>query len=487
MKFSMAHLNIAHLGVPSGVCEIKTPLYRKLFLGFILACVMGISAAMVVCPPGESVRGDETDSVVNYSDNTWMLISSFLVLIMTPGIALFYGGLINGKNLVATIAVCILPMAIIPIMWSFIGYSLAFGVPATCTPSLGEMNCWYDFIGNPKDFGLMYNIGASPALGGNLSITTTAFFVFQCMFATITPAILLGSIADRVNFASLFIFLPLWHMGVYCPAAHMVWGGGMISQYGVIDFAGGIVVHMSSGWGALAAAIFLGPAKPHAHTPTNVPYVVIGATLLWFGWFGFNAGSALVSNSVAAHAFVNTNIAAGAAMLAWMLMDQIKGKKFRVSGMCLGIVVGLVGITPAAGFVNFGAAAIIGIFTAVLCSLAQAGMEKLRFAADDTLDVFACHGIGGTIGTFMTALFQAEAYGAWVDADGAFYGNPLELGKACLVIVCIAAYYVGATYVIMIITNFFISMRVTEEEEEEGLDFSKHYEGSPKGEEEEDA
>ncbi|KAG1652493.1 hypothetical protein FOA52_008359 [Chlamydomonas sp. UWO 241] len=456
--------------MPGGLLDNLPAWAKKGAAGFVILGLMGIFVAMCVAPNQDPIfedYGAVTGADLNQfrADICWVLASAAVVFLMTPGIAFFYGGMISTKNVVATIAACIIPMALIPIMWACIGYSLAFGKSAG----------YPDFIGTVTSYGLMYNMGAAPSGG----ITTTTVWMFQCVFAMITPAILVGSIADRVNFPSLLLFIPLWHMGVYCPAAHMVWGLGRISQYGVIDFAGGIVVHMSSGWGALAAAFFLGRSKVKSNEgPSSLPYVVIGAAFLWFGWFGFNAGSALGANWQAAHAFVNTNMAAAFAMFTWMIMDQLLGRSFRVTGMAMGIVVGLVGITPAAGYVNYGAAAIIGMVTAIACQLVQAGMEKWgAILVSDTLSVFACHGIGGTVGMLMTSVFQAEAYGAGEGLNGAWYGQGKELGKCLVVLFCIAGYFLVATYIIMFITNLFISMRVTEEEEEEGLDFSKHYEG----------
>ncbi|KAG1655492.1 hypothetical protein FOA52_008963 [Chlamydomonas sp. UWO 241] len=455
-----------------------SPWQKRILISFILAAVLGISVAMCICPPGENVLSDyvdggrpetEVDGVtVSAADTAWVLFSSALVFIMIPGIAFFYGGMIDHKNVVGTIATAILPLAIIPLLWAFFGFSLAFG-----------KNTLAGLIGSPGTYGLMYNVGHLP--WGELPISTTTMWIFQCMFATLTPAILIGSIADRVNFAALCVFVPLWHLAVYCPVAHWVWGGGIISSYGILDFAGGMVVHMSSGYSALAAAYFLGPSVkgPSTEGPANIPYTVLGTSLLWFGWYGFNGGSAFGASAYAAHAMVNTTIATACSMLVWLMMDQIKGKSFKTTGMCLGIVVGLVGITPACGIVNFGAAGIIGIAASVICSLAQSAMEKWGKAkADDTLDVFACHGIGGTVGMVLTSCFQSRKAGAWDYLDGAFYGMPEELGKCLIVLVCIVAYFLLATYCIMWFVNCFISMRVTEEEEDEGLDFSKHFEGS---------
>lgn len=461
---------------PVGLLDHASPLVTKCMIGFVLASIFGICVAMCVVPPESYTIADYAGmAAISSGDTAWMLASSALVLIMTPGIAFFYGGMINAKNVVGTICTAIIPMALIPIMWCFIGFSLAFG------------DDWFypGFIGTPETYGLMYRVGGNP---GPLaaSIPLSVFFIFQCMFAVITPAIIIGSIADRVNIAALCLFVPLWHLVVYCPIAHMVWHpAGIIKRYGVLDFAGGTVVHMSSGWASLVAAWYLGPSihtrSPNAHPegPANVPYVVLGTALLWFGWFGFNAGSALSAGWQAGSAFLNTNIATAAAMLAWMLMDQLKGNKFKATGLCLGAVVGLVGITPACGFVNVGAAALIGLTTAIVCSIAQLLMNKFaKKHVDDTLDVFACHGIGGTCGMIMTSLFQSSAAGA-VDVNlaplpGAFYGHGVELGKCLLVLVIIVPFFCLFTWFCLVFTNLFIAMRVSDLEEIEGLDRSKH-------------
>mmetsp|Transcript_26725 Transcript_26725/g.58355 ORF Transcript_26725/g.58355 Transcript_26725/m.58355 type:complete len:464 (-) Transcript_26725:166-1557(-) len=456
-------------GLPSGLLEKPSPLLKKIMIGFVLASLFGLAVAMTVAPPSQELLGAEYGTGnLNSASISWLLFSSALVLLMTPGLAFFYGGMIGHKNVIATISAVVICMAIVPIFWSLMSFSLAFG------DSAGHP----DMIGTPRSYGLMYNVDSSDA--GGYPVTT--LFIFQGMFAIITPAILVGSIADRVNFPSLMLFVPMWHMAVYCPVAFMVWNGGLINQYGVLDFAGGMVVHMSSGWGALAAAFFMGPRKAEVEGPANVAYTILGAALLWFGWFGFNGGSALAGNEFAAHAFLNTNVATSTAMLAWILLDQLFGKPFKVTGFAMGIVCGLVAITPACGLVNVGAASIIGIMGSICSYCVQVVMVMLgRKIADDSLDVFAAHGVSGTAGMIMTSLFQTSEAGSYI--DGAFYGNPSELGKCMIVLLCLVGYYLLATYILMFITNIFISMRVTEEEEEEGLDFSKHYEGPYKGEE----
>eukprot|EP00955_Chlamydomonas_euryale_P095348 364933-Chlamydomonas_euryale.AAC.14 len=379
-------------------------------IAFVAVCIFGIAVAMCVAPDDSNLLVSE---LTDPSATMWTIISSALVLIMTPGLAFFYGGMVSKKNMIATMAAVLINMAVIPVMWSIIGFSLAFG----------ESAGYPDMIGTPRTYGIFYNVDSTEF--SDFGVPITAFWIFQGMFAILTPAILVGSIADRVNIASLFLFVPMWHMAVYCPVAFMVFNGGLISQYGVVDFAGGMVVHMSSGWSALAAAFFLGSRKAASDGPASVPYTILGAALLWFGWFGFNAGSALAGSPTAGLAFANTIIATSTGMLAWILMDQLYGRPFKVTGIAFGIVCGLVGITPACASVNYGAAAIIGIVAAMASSIVQWFMHWIGFlVVDDTLDVFAAHGVAGTAGMIMTSLFQY--YGV---PDGAFYGNPIELGS----------------------------------------------------------
>eukprot|EP00955_Chlamydomonas_euryale_P082712 363759-Chlamydomonas_euryale.AAC.31 len=475
---------------PRGLIEKLPPFVQKSMIGVFLLGMLGIFIAMCVLSDIDTtpdVGVYAVDADYNYLPNAtnpdqyayafdydgnvvpavttattaWMLIASFLVLIMTPGLAFFYGGMINHKNVIATLAASILPMGVIPLLWCWFTYSLSFGVTAG----------YPEFIGNPATHGFMEGIGAN-----GQGLYSSTFWLFQGMFAIITPAILIGAIADRVNFPALLLFVPMWHMGVYCPMAHMVFGGGLIADYGILDFAGGIVVHMSSGWGALAAALYLGPrAAIDQSGPAQIPFTVLGASLLWFGWFGFNAGSGGVADNIVPHAFLNTVIATAGSMLTWIILDQLKGRPFKVTGMAMGIVVGLVSITPGCAYVNYGAALIIGMFTSCMSWLVQWGMVAWgKTVADDTLDVFACHGIGGTFGMILTSLFQNTEYGAGV--DGAFYGNGIELGKCLLVLVCVVGYFIVATIILLAVTNLFISVRATPEEEEEGLDFSKHFE-----------
>lgn len=464
-----------------GIFDRASPVVEKIGVGSIILVFFGVFVAMCVTVPVPPILSDPKDlEALNTGDQAWMLASTALVLLMTPGVAFFYGGMIQHKNVVATMMQVFVALAIIPMLWAIVGFSFAFGPTAAA-----------GLFGHPGAYGLMYNVGAAPNPDLAPTIPLTLFFLFQMVFAVITPTLIIGAVADRVNVSALCIFVGIWHILVYCPLAHMVWHpSGIIRKFGVIDFAGGTVVHMSSGYSALAAAKYLGHGlKPpagfeHLMEPANVPYVVLGTTFLWFGWFGFNAGSALGSGPLTALAFFNTNASAASAMITWMLMDIIRGKKMRATGACVGAVIGLVSVTPASGFVNSGAAFLIGIIGAVCCSGMQELMERYgRKYVDDTLDVFACHGFGGTVGMVCTALFSTVTVNP-AAVDGAFYGKPLELAKCLLVIVIIVPWFLIFTWGCLWFTDLFLSLRVSDEEMLKGLDVSKHgerafYTGEP--------
>uniref|UniRef100_A0A383VXJ7 Ammonium transporter n=1 Tax=Tetradesmus obliquus TaxID=3088 RepID=A0A383VXJ7_TETOB len=474
-----------------GFLDNASPGVMKGLSAAVLAALFAIFIAMSVTAPTGPITGDGEDlSTINTGDTAWMLVSSAIVLMMCPGIAFFYGGMVQSKNVVSTIMQAFLPLAIIPVVWSIVGFGLAFGesVPGSA-----------GILGNPADLGgLMYKVGAAPLASLAATIPLSLFFVFQMVFAVVTPAIIIGSVADRVNVSSLCIFIALWHIIVYCPIAHMVWHpSGIIRVFGVLDYAGGTVVHMSSGFAGVAAAKYLGHSLASAgrramaagssssssegHVfwwdnpePANVPIVVLGTTLLWVGWFGFNAGSALGAGAMASHVFMTTNAAAGTAMLGWLLMDQLRGHKIRATGACIGAVIGLVAITPAAGFVNYGSAALIGMIGAITCALVQEAMDRFgKKYLDDTLDVWACHGVGGTVGMICTALFTTTSVNP-AGAQGAFYGNPLLLGKTLLVLVIVVPWFLVATWGCLWVTDKIMCIRVSDLEEMQGLDISKH-------------
>jgi Amt family ammonium transporter len=419
---------------------------------------------------------------VGAADIAWVLTSTALVMLMTPALAFFYGGLVRRKNLVSTLVQCIIIFAVVSLIWFFWGYSLVYG------PSVGGV------IGNLSLVGLN-GITINSVNPSATAIPEILFFAFQLKFAAITPALIIGACAERIRFKSLLIFVVLWSTLIYSPIACWMWNpNGWLHVLGAVDFAGGIVVHTAAGLSALAAALVVGrrkgcvywkdqlkaldqkgPSKPVSagteFKPTNIPYVILGAGLLWFGWFGFNGGSALAADNIAVSAVVATNLAAAAAAVSWMIMDWlIKGKPSAI-GIAVGAVCGLAAITAAAGYVNFTAAVIIGLVAGIVCNLVanwRAGRSKI----DDTLDVFACHGIGGIIGAVAIGLFATAAVNPAV--QGLFYGNPAQLGIQVFAVLVVSAFAFCGSYALLKVVDFFSPLRVSPKEEEDGLDLSQH-------------
>lgn len=390
----------------------------------------------------------------------WMLSASGLVLLMTPGLSFFYGGMISPKNIISTMLQSFVALGVVSILWYVVGFSLAFG------DSIGGI------IGNPLSFAFFNNVGTAAHPSMATSIPFILFAAFQLKFAIITPALITGSFAERVRFWGYLIFVCLFSLLIYAPLAHWTWHPeGFLFKMGVLDFAGGTVVHISAGFAALAGAMVLGRRKSHLnnheHKPSNIPYVLLGTGLLWFGWFGFNAGSALDANSLAVTAFINTHMASAAAMMAWILLDAAKGRKATAIGACIGAVVGLVAITPAAGFVSFGPAIFIGLAASIISNYAV--HWKNKSSIDDTLDVFPCHGVGGIVGMVLTAVFAKE--GGLVTS-----GNPDLLLKHLLALVIVSVFTFGGSYALLKLTNIIIPLRVKPEDEEDGLDISQHHE-----------
>jgi Amt family ammonium transporter len=387
-------------------------------------------------------------------------------MLMTPALGFFYGGLVRRKNIAYTIVQCFAIFAVVSLVWTLCGYSLAFG------PSMSG------YIGN-LDKALLNNVGATTLLSSGFGpptpeITELLYFAFQLMFAAIAPALIVGAFAERIRFRSLLIFIVLWSTLVYSPVAHWVWNpSGWIKQLGAIDFAGGTVVHITAGLSALAAAIVVGPRINRERIeakPSNVPFVILGAALLWFGWFGFNAGSALSASAVAVSAFVATNLSAAAATVSWMAVDTIMKGKPSATGIAVGAVCGLVAITPASGFVTPASAIVIGLAAGIISNLMSTWRVRTRL--DDTLDVFACHGVSGIWGTIATGLFATTAVNP-NGVNGLFYGNPSQLliqVEAALVVVSFAFV---VSFVLLKAVNVFSKLRVTPEEEEQGLDLSQ--------------
>ncbi len=398
---------------------------------------------------------------INAGDTAWILVATALVMIMTPALAFFYGGMVRKKNLLSTINLSFITVCLISLQWVLIGYTLAFGTSL------------HGFIGGLDFFGLS-NVGAEPNADYAASIPHLAFAAYQMMFAIITPALITGAFVERVRFKAFLVFTLLWATFVYDPVAHWVWGvGGILRRMGALDFAGGTVVHITAGFSALAFAIVLGKRKWFGQAPlepNNIPFTVLGAGLLWMGWFGFNGGSALAANGLAVNALVTTNTAAAAAAVVWMLLSW-RDNKPSVLGIVTGAVVGLVAITPAAGFVTPMAAILIGGLAAPISFYAIRLRQK--WGLDESLDVWACHGMGGTWGALATGLFATKLINP-AGADGLFYGNPGQFVVQVLAALVSIAFAFGVTFVITKLLSRFMGLRVTDNEEEVGLDISEH-------------
>jgi Amt family ammonium transporter len=393
----------------------------------------------------------------------WVLAATALVMIMTPALGFFYGGLVRRKNLISTIVQTMTIFAVVSLVWALWGYSEAFG------PSVNGI------VGDLSKAGLN-GVGAAPLAGSGQVIPELLYFAFQLKFAAITPALIIGAFAERIRFKALLIFTVAWATFIYAPIAHWVWGGGWLQSMGVLDFAGGLVVHISAGVSALAAAIVLGRRKGVAKSdevrPNNVPFVILGAAILWFGWFGFNGGSALDANEVAVQALVNTNLAAAAAAVTWMLVDWSRKGKPSAVGISVGAVCGLVAITPAAGYVGTSPAILIGLVVGVTSNFV-ANWRASRNIFDDSLDVFACHGAGSMWGVIATGIFASTAINA-AGQDGALFGNPHFLAVEVFAIAVVSAFAFFGSFFLLKIIDFITPVRVSAEEEEMGLDESQH-------------
>lgn len=392
--------------------------------------------------------------VYNSGDIAWMLVSCAFVLLMTPALAFFYGGMVGRKNVLSTMIKSTVAAGVVSVLWIVVLFSLCFG------ESVGG------FIGNPKTYLFFKGVMSGEPWSLATTIPLSLFSFFQLMFAIITPGLVVGAVAERIRFTAYILFIVLFGILVYAPLAHMAWHpDGLMFKWGVLDFAGGTVVHISAGMAALAGAIVLKPRIRTVSAPAGIPYVLIGTGLLWFGWFGFNAGSAVGAGSLAVYAFATTNTAAAAAGLAWMFFDVLRGKKPSVLGFCIGAVVGLVAITPAAGFVGVPQAIFIG-FVAAIVSNFVAEFLKHKTKLDDPLDVFACHGLGGITGMLLTGVLGSKTVNSLV-LDGQFLIQLKGMGLAVV-------YSFVVSFIIFKFINFIMPLRVTEAEEEEGLDASQH-------------
>jgi ammonium transporter, Amt family len=403
-------------------------------------------------------------SAISAGDTAWVLISSALVLLMTPGLALFYAGMVRSKNVVSTLLKNIGALGVIGVLWAVLGYSLAFG------KSTGGL------IGSFQ-FAFLNNVGQEPNSTYAATIPHIAFVMFQCMFAIITPALITGALVERIRFKSWITIMILWSLFVYVPVAHWVWGdGGWIRSLGALDFAGGLVVHMTAGYSALVMARMLGRRMDvtpvTAHAPHDIGMVVLGTALLFFGWFGFNAGSALAANGLAAQAFATTFFAGAAGMVSWLVAEWMQKGKPSAVGACVGVVAGLVAITPAAGFVTVGSALVIGLFTGAICQR-TVSYVKSKFSLDDSLDVFGCHGAAGTLGLIFTAVFADTSVNA-AGADGLLLGNVKLLGTHLISGLAVIFYSLIVTAIIVLFVRSLGPIRVDEEAESVGLDLSQH-------------
>lgn len=437
----------------------------KKVLPFLILAAVSIAAIFV--KPDSIFDGSK---LYNSADIAWILVATALVFIMTPGLAFFYGGMVHRKNVLSTMIKSFVAAGIVSVLWLVVGFSMSFG------PSINGI------IGNPGTFAFFKGVFSSQPWAGGPTIPMPLFALFQLMFAIITPALVVGAVAERVRFTSYVLFIILFCFLIYFPVAHWAWHpDGFLAKMGVLDFAGGTVVHITAGCAALAGAIVLKRRKAHIEkqemTPANVPYVLIGTGLLWFGWFGFNAGSALAANDLAVSAFATTNTAAAAAGLTWMFFDVMRGKKPSVLGFCIGAVVGLVAITPGSGFVGVANSAFIGFIAALISNLAA--HWKAKSSLDDTLDVFPCHGIGGMAGMLLTGIFAHHSVNSVVGLDatsnhqGLLYGGDL-FGKQLIGMVIVVGYSFIVSFGIFKFINFILPLRVSPDEEEMGLDASQH-------------
>jgi Amt family ammonium transporter len=447
---------------------------RKMFIivaTFLFLCFSGLALAddaakaPVTAPAQTAAAPAPAPLPVSAGDTAWVLVSAALVMLMTPGLAFFYGGLVRKKNMLSILMQCMIALAALSVQWVLFGYSLAFH------PGDG-------FWGGFGWFGLN-GVGFDPNPDYAATIPHQAFMIFQAMFAIITPALIIGAFAERMKFSAYIIFTLLWATFIYDPIAHWVWGtGGFLKKMGALDFAGGTVVHINAGIAALVTALVLGRRKglDKSIPPHNLPLSVLGAALLWFGWFGFNAGSALQANGLATSAFVATNTAAAMAGLAWAMLDLIFNGKTTMLGVITGAVAGLVAITPAAGFVNVWGALAIGILVACGCYF-MLSVVKGKFGYDDSLDAFGVHGIGGIIGALATGLFATTVINPG-GANGLFFGNPKQFAIQAVAVACTLLYTLVGTFIILKVLDLVMGVRVNEKDEAVGLDLTQHHESA---------
>lgn len=423
---------------------------KKWLIAFLF--LTAISIAALFTPAPEIPAGD-----INPADTAWMLVAAGLVLLMTPGLSFFYGGMVSFRNVVSTMLQSFISLGVVSFLWVVVGFSLAFG------DSIGG------FIGSPATYFMFRGVHLGPHPDLSPTIPFLLFALFQLKFAIITPALITGSFAERIKFTAYIVFICLFTLFIYAPLAHWTWHPeGFLRKMGVLDFAGGTVVHMSAGFAAIAGAMVLGHRKTRQtgnhHGPANIPYIILGTGLLWFGWFGFNAGSALGANSTAALAFATTNFASASAMMTWVFYEGLMGRKPSAMGACIGAVVGLVAITPAAGFVTIGQSLFIGFAAAIVSNIVLFYFNKTGI--DDTLDVFPCHGVGGITGMLLTGVFAKDV--------GLIYGGTATFMSHVLALAIVSVFTFGGSWIILKATSFIVPLRVSEQDELLGLDESQH-------------
>ncbi len=426
--------------------------------------ILTFAALLIICcfaaiyPTNNPIADAKAYDGVMTGNIAWMVVASSLVLLMTPGLAFFYGGMVSARNIISTMMQSFIALGVVSLLWYVVGFSLAFG------DDLGG----YGLVGNPMTFFMFNNVGTTPHATLGAGLPLVLFAAFQLKFAIITPALITGSFAERVRFWGYIVFINLFVLVIYCPLAHMAWHPeGLLFKKGVLDFAGGTVVHISAGAAALAGAMVLGRRKNAGETlPVNIPFVILGTGLLWFGWFGFNGGSALAANGTAVKAFINTNLASAVAAITWIMLDTVKGKKPSALGACIGAVVGLVAITPACGYVSYGPSLFIGFAAAIISNYAVVAFKKTSI--DDTLDVFPCHGIGGIVGMILTAVFATDG------GKGLITGDWNLLIQHFIALGIVLPFAFGGSYLLFKLTALITPLRVDESEEEAGLDISQH-------------
>ncbi|RYY40440.1 MAG: ammonium transporter [Chitinophagaceae bacterium] len=425
------------------------------------APIVVLTSLLLLCFAVPSIPSAPSSAPTSPADTAWMLTAAALVLIMTPGLAFFYGGMVSKKNVLSTMLQSFICMVVITLLWVMVGFSLSFG------------DSLHGIVGNPATFFMFRNVLDGSPYPLAPTIPLVLFAIFQLKFAIVTPALITGAFAERIRFQSYLLFICLFSLFIYCPLAHATWHPqGILFQLGVLDFAGGTVVHMSAGWAALASAVYMRRRSEAEHNPARITYVLLGTGLLWFGWFGFNAGSAYGANGLAATALATTTTASAAAAFGWILFDAARGRKMSASGTCIGAVVGLVAITPAAGYVSIPHSILIGLISAVVSNVMVILRSRTRI--DDTLDVFPCHGMGGITGMLLTGVFASKGVNPAIAGNGLLFGESKLFLVQAGALIGVSLFAFGGTWLLLRISNSLLPLRVSDEEERTGLDRSQH-------------